>query len=74
MTTTGGLIMSAASGRSPHGSANFLGPPFPPQINSGLSMSVEGGEIAREFPQFVLEGNEMGYFEDAAGSCVPSDV
>jgi len=72
MTTTGGLIMSAASGHPLHGSSNFLQTTISAAEKFGIKHRVlNAGEIAREYPQFVLDGNELGYFEDAAGFLRP---
>lgn len=72
MTTTGGLIMSSASGHPLHGSANFL----QTTIDAAKKFSIKhrvlnAAELAAEFPQFALDGNEMGYFEDSAGFLRP---
>ena len=72
MTTTGGLIMSAASGHSLHGSANFLQTTISAAEKFGIKHRVlKADEIAGSYPQFVLDGNELGYFEDAAGFLRP---
>src|SRR5262245_59422914 len=72
MTTTGGLIMSAASSHSLHGSANFLQTTISAAEKFGIKHRVlKADEIAREFPQFVLDGTESGYFEDEAGFLRP---
>lgn len=72
MTTTGGLIMSAASGHPLHGNADFLATTISAAEKFGIRHRVlQAGEIAREYPQFVLSGDEVGYFEDAAGFLRP---
>lgn len=72
MTTTGGLIMSSASGHAMHGSSNFLQTTIDTAAKFGIRHRVlKTGEIAAEFPQFMLDGNEMGYFEDSAGFLRP---
>ena len=72
MTTTGGLIMSAASGGSLHGSTNFLQTTINAAKKFGIKHRVlNSDEITAEFPQFVLDGDEVGYFEDAAGFLRP---
>jgi sarcosine oxidase len=72
MTTTSGLIMSAASSHSLHGSANFLQTTISAAEKFGIKHRVlNADEIAREYPQFVLDGTELGYFEDAAGFLRP---
>ena len=72
MTTTGGLIMAAAAGHSLHGSANFLQTTISAAKKFEIKHRVlNADEIAREYPQFVLDGSELGYFEDAAGFLRP---
>lgn len=72
MTTTGGLIMSSASGHSLHGSTNFLQTTIDTAAKFGIKHRVlNAAEIAAEFPQFMLDGDEMGYFEDSAGFLRP---
>jgi sarcosine oxidase len=72
MTTTGGLIMSAASGGSLHGSTNFLRTTISAAEKFGIKHRVlNAAEIAAEFPQFMLDGDEVGYFEDEAGYLRP---
>jgi sarcosine oxidase len=72
MTTTGGLIMSPASGDPLHGSANFLQTTINAATKFGINHRVlSAAEIAAEFPQFELDGNEKGYFEDSAGFLRP---
>jgi sarcosine oxidase len=61
-----------ASGRSLHGSANFLQTTISAAEKFGIKHRVlKADEIAREYPQFVLDGSELGYFEDAAGFLRP---
>jgi sarcosine oxidase len=72
MTTTGGLIMSPASGDPLHGSANFLQTTINAATKFGIKHRVlNAAEIAAEFPQFELDGNEKGYFENSAGFLRP---
>ena len=72
MTTTGGLIMASASGLSLHGNANFLQTTIDAAAKFGIKHRVlKAGEIVAEFPQFVLTGDEVGYFEDSAGFLRP---
>lgn len=72
MTTTGGLIMSRTSSDAFHGSANFLQTTINTATKFGIKHRVlNAGEIAAEFPQFELDGNEAGYFEDSAGFLRP---
>jgi len=72
MTTTGGLIMSGASGHPLHGSANFLHATISAAKKFDINHRVlTTDELAAEFPQFVLDGDELGYFEPAAGFLRP---
>ncbi len=72
MTNTGGLIMSSASGQSLHGSTQFLETTIAAAEKFGITHRVlDAREIAAEFPQFVLDGSERGYFEDEAGFLRP---
>lgn len=72
MTTTGGLIMSAASGHELHGSSNFLKTTIDAAVNFGIKHRVlNASDITAEFPQFVLVGDEQGYFEEQAGFLRP---
>ncbi len=72
MTTTGGLIMSGARGHPLHGSANFLQTTIDAAKKFGIRHRVlQADEIAAEFPQFVLDGDEIAYFEDGAGFLRP---
>jgi len=72
MTTTGGLIMSGASASALHGSTNFLQTTISAAEKFGIKHRVLNAvEIAAEFPQFLLDGDEIGYFEDAAGFLRP---
>lgn len=72
MTTTGGLVISAASGHPLHGSPNFLHTTISAAEKFGIMHRVlDAEEIAAEFPQFLLDGDELGYFEPAAGFLRP---
>lgn len=72
MTTTGGLIMSPASGDELHGNASFLRTTIDVAKKFGIPHRVlNANEIAKEFPQFELEGTETGYFEESAGFLRP---
>lgn len=72
LTITGGLIMASASGLSLHGNANFLQTTIDAATKFGIKHRVlKTSEIAAEFPQFVPTGDEVGYFEDAAGFLRP---
>lgn len=73
LTITGGLIMSGAQGENVlHGSSNFV----ETTINTARKFKIDHrildtNEIAAEFPQFNLQGNEIGYFEHEAGFLRP---
>jgi sarcosine oxidase len=73
LTITGGLIMSGGSGaHALHGNADFVQTTIDAAIKFGIKHRVLNAlEIADEFPQFALNGNERGYFEDAAGFLRP---
>ena len=72
MTTSGGLIMSPISGDELHGNASFLETTVAAATKFGIKHRLlTSTEIADEFPQFVLEGSEKGYFEDSAGFLRP---
>jgi sarcosine oxidase len=72
MTTTGGLIMSWASGQSLHGTTEFLETTIAAAEKFGIKHRVlDAGEIAAAYPQFILDGSERGYFEDEAGFLRP---
>jgi sarcosine oxidase len=72
MTTAGGLIVSPASGNALHGSANFLQTTIDAAKKFNIKHRVlNADEIAAEFPQFALDGDETGYFEYSAGFLRP---
>ncbi len=72
LTTTGGLIMAAGDGQSLHGNADFVQTTIDAAIKFGIKHRIlTAVEISQEFPQFALNGNERGYFEDAAGFLRP---
>jgi sarcosine oxidase len=72
MTNTGGLIMSSASGQSLHGSTQFLETTIAAAEKFGIAHRVlNASQISDEFPQFILDGSERGYFEDEAGFLRP---
>ena len=72
MTNTGGLIMSAAAGHALHGREDFLQTTIAAAQKFGIKHRIlTSNEIAAEFPQFILQGNERGYFEDEAGFLRP---
>ncbi len=72
LTVTGGLIISADSGHSLHGNADFLKTTTDAARKFGISHRLlDAGQIADEFPQFLLGGNERAYYEDEAGFLRP---
>lgn len=74
LTITGGLIMSAHSQHSLHGNADFLETTIAAAKKFEIGHRVlNATQIAEEFPQFVLTGNERGYYEDAAGFLRPEN-
>ena len=72
LTVTGGLIMSSAGEQALHGNADFLKTTIDAAERFGIKHRVlKAAEIASEFSQFALVGNEVGYFEDEAGFLRP---
>jgi sarcosine oxidase len=73
LTTCGGLIMARSSlGSSLHGRADFLGTTFTAARRYGIAHeSLDASEIRYRYPQFVLQGDEQGYFEPGAGFLDP---
>ena len=72
LTVTGGLIMSSAGEQTLHGNADFLKTTIDAAAKFAIKHRVlNAAEIADEFPQFSLVGNEVGYFEDEAGFLRP---
>ena len=71
LTITGGLIMSGVEGVMRHGS-----PFFNQTVACAEKFGIDhrlltAGEIKRQFPQFKIQGNERGYFEEKAGYLRP---
>lgn len=72
LTVTGGLIMSPSSGLPLHGNANFLRTTIDAAEKFGIKHRVlNAAGISDEFPQFLLDGDEAGYFEPSAGFLRP---
>ena len=72
LTVTGGLIMSSATADSLHGNREFLNTTIAAAANFGIRHRVlNAQQINEEFPQFVLNGDEIGYHEDEAGFLRP---
>jgi len=80
LTTTGGLIMSSHSEHALHGNHTFLETTISAAERFGIEHRVlNADEVADEFPQFGLKGDERGYFENEAGflrpeSCVATQL
>lgn len=73
LTVTGGLIISGASGGVLlHGNSNFVETTINAARKFGISHKIlSAGEIAYQFPQFGLDGNETAYYEAEAGFLRP---
>lgn len=67
----GGLVLSGSGSHHPK-KAGFLDITVAAARRYGIAHEVlSAGEIARRFPQFVLQGDERGYFEPGAGLLYP---
>lgn len=72
LTITGGLIIGDDSHRSFHGSNKFLKTTIDTAEKFNISHSVlTSDELRRRFPQFHIEDNYIGYYEDKAGFLRP---
>jgi sarcosine oxidase len=71
LTITGGLIMTSVGGAIRHGSNFFNQTVACAEEYDIPHRLLEADEIRRQFPQFKLEGNERGYFEEKAGYLRP---
>ena len=72
LTVTGGLIMSSHSEHSLHGNYQFLETTIAAAKKFGIEhRELTASDIADEFPQFELTGDEQGYFENEAGFLRP---
>lgn len=73
LTITGGLIMSNPSGNANlHGNNGFIEETVSTAKKFDIKhRTLNADEIAKEFPQFKLDGNESGYFEDEMGFLRP---
>lgn len=75
LTITGGLIMSNPNGvANLHGNDGFI----ETTVTTAKKFDIEhqvltADEIAKQFPQFNLEGNENGYFEPEMGFLRPEN-
>jgi len=71
LTVTGGLIMTGVEGTPRHGSY-FFNQTVASAENYGIPHHLlDADEIQKRFPQFILSGNERGYFEEKAGYLRP---
>ena len=72
-TACGGLILAREGRRSQlHAQSDFLGNTIRAAEAFGIShQRLNVNEIAARFPQFVLKGDECGYFEPGAGYLSP---
>lgn len=76
MTTTGGLIL-APEGRvaEHHGKPDFVRRTIACAQRFGIAHEVlDAAAIRQRFPQFHLQGDEIGYFEHEAGFVRPEDA
>ncbi|MCY7388720.1 MAG: N-methyl-L-tryptophan oxidase [Burkholderiales bacterium] len=75
LTACGGLILArAGQGSALHGQSDFLGATIRAAEAFGIShQRLDATEIAARFPQFVLRGDECGYFEPGAGYLKPEE-
>ena len=75
LTMSGGLIMSKSSGTANlHGNDGFIETTVATAKKFGIKhRTLTANEIAQEFPQFSLDGDEIGYFEDQMGFLRPEN-
>ena len=73
MLTTGGLVMGPTNGGGElHGERDFVNRTIELAQTFDIAHEVlDAGEIVRRFPQFLLRGDERGYFEPGAGVLRP---
>ena len=73
MLTTGGLVMGPTKGGGElHGERDFVNRTIELAQAFGIEHEVlEADVIGRRFPQFLLRGDERGYFEPEAGVLRP---
>jgi sarcosine oxidase len=71
LTMTGGLIMSYPDAKNLH-SNKFINETIDAAQKFDIKhRTLTATEISREFPQFNLSGNEIGYYEDEMGFLRP---
>jgi sarcosine oxidase len=70
---TGGLVMALRDGAAQHhGTTNFVVRSAEVANRFGIAHEMlDTAEIARRFPQFLLRGDEIAYFEPDAGMVFP---
>jgi len=75
LTVTGGLILSNPNGTANlHGNNGFIETTVATAKKFEVKhRTLTAVEIAQNFPQFGLEGNEQGYFEDEMGFLRPEN-
>ena len=73
LTTCGGLIMARRGSASQmHEQLDFLGSTIRAAEAFGIAHEqLDASAIASRFPQFILQGDEIGYFEPGAGYLAP---
>ncbi len=73
MVQTGGLIMGPSSGAANHhGKDDFVRRTIRVAQESGVAVeTLDAAEIAARFPQFILQGDEIGCYEPTAGLVFP---
>lgn len=66
LTVTGGLIISSPNGKENlHGNSGFIEETISTAQKFGIKhRALSANQISSEFPQFNLDGDELGYFED----------
>ena len=74
LTITGGLIMSKLGGNALHGNEGFIETTIATAKKFCVKhRTLNANEITKEFPQFSLDGDERGYFEDEMGFLRPEN-
>ena len=73
LVQNGGLLMAPEDGAARHhGQADFVRLSIAVAERFGIAHEVLGArDIAARFPQFILRGNELGYYEPEAGMLFP---
>jgi sarcosine oxidase len=73
---TGGLVLSTSSGAAAHhGKPDFLRRTIASAQRFAIAHEVlDAAEIRRRFPQFALQGDEIGYWEPEAGFVRPEEA